>query len=201
MSVGSRRRAWLGAVAAACVVVSAGCAGPRPEPPPEPVLGDRPEYRIGAGDQLRIVVWKNAELGVDAPVRPDGRISVPLVDDVQAEGLTPEELGDLIAAELEEFVSAPTVSVVVQRVDKRVFIVGEVARPGAFPLSQQLRLMDLITMAGGFREFADRGDVQVIRATSDGEVTYPFDYDAYVKGDAPGTNLVLEPGDVVVVSD
>jgi len=178
------------------------CASSAPPLPAEPPSGERPDYVIGTGDRLRIVVWKNPDLSVDVPVRPDGRISVPLVDDLRAEGLTPMDLRDLIASELEEYVAAPSVSVVVLEVgSKRVHVIGEVNRPGPILLVRDHRILDAIVAAGGFREFADKGDIQIIRRSMDGEISYRFDYNAYVRGDAPGTNLLLEPDDTVIVSD
>ena len=187
------------ALCVALLLWSAGCASP-PPPPPDPVIGDRPEYVIGPGDDLQIFVWKNPDISVNVPVRPDGRITVPLIDDVQAEGLTPLELRDLVAAELEEFVTGARVSVVVRAVkSKRVNVLGQVARPGTVLLINQFRIVDALASVGGFREFSDWNDVKLIRTDGGLETTYIFDYEAYIDGDAPDTNIVLEPGDTIVV--
>jgi polysaccharide export outer membrane protein len=163
---------------------------------------EKSEYLIGAGDILTIRVWKNEELSVDVPVRPDGKISVPLLDDVQAEGLTTLELKEVITRDLSEYVANPDVTVVVQSIgSKYVSVLGEVLRPGPVPLSQDVRVLDAISTAGGFGPFADKKRVRIIRREESGEVEYRFNYDAYVAGNAPGTNLLLAPGDTIAVPD
>jgi polysaccharide export outer membrane protein len=163
---------------------------------------DKAEYVIGAGDMLSVRVWKNPELSVDVSVRPDGKISVPLLDDVQAEGLTALELKEVITRDLTEYVGNPDVTVVVQAIgSKYVFVIGEVVRSGPVALGKDVRVLDAITNAGGFGPFADKKHIKVIRRNEGGEVEYRFDYDAYVAGKAPGSNLLLVPNDTVVVPD
>ena len=185
-----------------CLAFALACASPTP-PPPEfqsrPVEGT---YVIGSADQIRISVWKNPELSVDVPVRPDGKISVPLLDDVQAAGLTAKELKEVITTELTEYVSNPDVTVIVmQTLSKRVSVVGEVPRPGPVPMASELRVLDVISVAGGFTPFADKRDIRIIRVVDGEEREYRFDYDAYISGAASGTNIILHPGDTVVVPD
>jgi len=159
-------------------------------------------YRIGAGDLLRITVWKNPELTAEVPVRPDGKISVALLDDVQADGLTTAELKQLITTELSEYIANPDVTVVVMQTgSKRVYVVGEVVRSGPVPMGSEMRVVDVIAVAGGFSAFADRGNIRVLRVVDGVEREYRFDYDAFLAGRAPGTNIVLHPGDTVVVPD
>ena len=159
-------------------------------------------YRIGASDVLLIRVWKNQEITVNAPVLPDGKISVPLAGEVVAVGLTTEELEDVISGHLEEYITAPEVSVVVMDVrSKRVSVLGEVARNGPVSLAPKARLVDALSQAGGFGPFANRKKVKLIRRTENGDVEFTFNYDAYVKGKAPGTNVVLRPDDIIVVPD
>jgi polysaccharide export outer membrane protein len=165
---------------------------------------DREPYTIGVTDVLRINVWKNPELSVEAvPVRTDGMISVPLINDVQAEGLTPEELRDVIARELTEYVAAPDVTVIVIAINSRfVSVIGEVGQDTRVPITRDLRVLEAIAQAGGFGPFADKGDVRIVRRNVDGtEAEYRFDYGAYIRGRAPGTNIVLQHGDTVVVPD
>jgi polysaccharide export outer membrane protein len=165
---------------------------------------DREPYTIGVTDVLRISVWKNPELSVDAvPVRTDGMISVPLINDVQAEGLTPEELKEVIARELSEYVSGSDVTVIVVQINSRyVSVIGEVGQDTRVPITRDLRVLEAIASAGGFGPFADKGDVRVVRRNADGnEVEYRFDYGAYIRGRAPGTNIVLQHGDTIVVPD
>jgi polysaccharide export outer membrane protein len=195
-------RVRLAALAAACALVPA-CAPP-PSPPP-PVEGpmDRQEYVIGPADRLRIQVWKNQELSAEVPVRPDGKISVPLLNDVQAAGLTATELREVIATALAEYVSAPDVTVIVTEVrSKLVSVVGEVIRPSLVPLAQDMHVLDAIAEAGGFSAYADKDDIKILRQAEDGSmVRYRFDYPAFLKGKHPESNLRLQPGDTIVVSD
>ena len=164
---------------------------------------DREVYLIGVTDVLMISVWKNPELSVEVPVRADGMISVPLIDDVQAEGLTPQELKEVIAQELSEFVAAPDVTVLVQQMNSRfVSVLGEVRQPTRVALTRDLRVLEAIALVGGFSTFADKSDIRIVRRTpGGGEVEYRFDYDAYVRGVAPDTNIVLRPGDTIIVPD
>ncbi len=155
---------------------------------------EKADYVIGAGDKLTIRVWKNPELSVGVPVRPDGKISVPLLDDVQAEGFTAIELKEVITRDLSEYVTNPDVTVVVEQINKAVYVLGEVGRKGPILLASDLRVTDAISAAGGFGTFADKKRVKVIRRSENGEVEYRFNYDAYVAGKAPGTNLLLVPG-------
>jgi polysaccharide export outer membrane protein len=165
------------------------------------VLPKEGAYVIGASDRLRIDVWQNDKLSLsDVPVRPDGKITVPLLDDVQASGLTTDELKSVITQELAEFVENPTVTVVLLAPNsKRAFVLGEVRSPGPVPLSAETRVLDAITSAGGFSTFAKKSQVRVLRYVDGRELEYRFDYDAYVDGDAPGTNVVLRPSDTVLV--
>ncbi len=193
------------AVAVAALLLAAGCGsrGISP-PPPEPVPMDRDSYRIGVTDILRITVWKNPEISVDSvPVRSDGRISVPLLDDVQAEGLTPIELKEVLTREFSEYVTAPDVTVIVLQTNSRfVTVMGEVGSNARIPLTRDLRVLEAIASVGGFNTWADKGNVRIVRRQQDGsEVEYRFDYDEYIKGRAPGTNIVLQHGDTIIVPD
>jgi polysaccharide export outer membrane protein len=180
------------------------CAGRAPSPPPlDPTPTDREAYTIGVTDVLLINVWKNQELSVEVPVRADGMISVPLIDDVRAEGLTPKELKEVIARELAEYVTAPDVTVMVRQMNSRfVSVLGEVRQPNRVPLTRDLRVLEAIALVGGFTTFADKNGVRIVRRDQDGnETEYRFDYDAYIRGRAPGSNIVLQPGDVIIVPD
>jgi polysaccharide biosynthesis/export protein len=180
------------------------CSGRTPlAPPKDPVPMARDEYVIGVTDVLKVTVWKNPELSAEVPVRPDGKISVALIGDVQAEGLTAEELSDVIARELQEYITAPDVTVVVQGMNSQfVSVLGEVAHAARVPLRSEMRVLEVISLVGGFTPFADKSNVRVVRRQSGGEeVEYRFDYDKYISGKAPGTNIVLRPGDMVIVPD
>jgi len=179
------------------------CAGVSEVPPAFIDTGiEESEYRIAPADVVSVSVWKNPELSTELPVLPDGHISVPLVGRVLADGLTTEELGDLIASELGEYVTAPDVTVAVSQVNsKRVSMMGGVNRSGPVSLGVNTRVLDALAMAGGFSSFADKKRVRVIRGTPEGDEEFQFNYDAFVKGKAPGTNVRLHPGDIVVVPD
>ena len=194
--------ARLGALA--LTLLLAGCAGRSLSPPPAvPDPMDREIYRIGITDILRINVWRNEDLSVDVPVRPDGKISVPLLDDVQAEGLEPTELKEVLTRELSEYVSAPHVTVIILQMNSRfVSVLGGVNRETRIPLTRNLRVLEAIALAGGFTTFADKDNIRIVRRQPDGgEAEYRFDYDAYRKGKAPGTNIVLMNGDTIIVPD
>lgn len=190
----------LALVAMAALVV--GCTGVGQPPPPEPEAGTREEYVIGIPDVLRIVVWRNEELSVDVPVRRDGKISVPLVDDVQAEGLTPHELKEVLTEALAEYVTAPDVTVIVQQTNSHtVTVVGGVIRSGQIPLSREMRVLEAIAQMGGFNAWAKKDRVKVIRKVDGRTVEYGFNFGAYSAGKAPDSNLILRPGDTVVIPD
>jgi polysaccharide export outer membrane protein len=173
-------------------------------PPPDPAPLEHHPYMIGVRDMLRINVWRNPEISMDVIVRMDGKISLPLLDDVQAEGLVPTELKEVLTREFSEFVSAPDVTVIVVRMDSQfVSMMGEgIRRNLRVPLTRDLRVLEAIAMAGGFTTFADKSDIRIVRRHEDGtEVEYSFNYGAYIKGRAVGTNIVLRNGDTVIVTD
>lgn len=172
-------------------------------PPPEAGPMDRADYVIGAADVLRIQVWRNPELSVEVPVRPDGKISVPLVNDVQAAGLTTNELRDVLSQALSEYVAAPDVTVMIDQINsKTVHVVGEVGRPSAIQLVSDMRALEVIAMAGGFTPYADKSDIRILRPNADGSVVeYRFNYNAFLKGKQPEANMRLQPGDTIVVPD
>ena len=160
------------------------------------------EYRIGPTDTLQITVWKNPEISVpETVVRPDGKISFPLLDDVQAAGLTPLELKGVLTERLTEYIQSPTVTVVVRQIrSKMVYVLGEVARQGAVPIQADMRLVDALSISGGFGPFANKGRVKVIRHTPDADpVEFLFDYEAFVDGTDLEQNILLVPGDKIIV--
>jgi len=196
-----RMRALAGAIAVALAL--AACAKPDPSPrPPEPAPGERVPYVIGIPDILGVNVWKNQELSVDVTVRSDGMISMPLLGDVQAEGLRPEELTQVLGQRLSEYISTPDVTVTVLRADSQAaVVVGAVMRSGMVPLYRQMRVLEAIAQAGGFTTWARRNSIRILRPMPEGMATYYFNYGAYLSGDDPGGNMVLKPGDTIVVPD
>jgi polysaccharide export outer membrane protein len=198
--------AWRCGVGLALVAGVAACASRKPLPPPPetgPVSQVGGEYVIGPSDLLRIQVWKNPELSAEVPVRPDGKISVPLLDDLQAAGLTTRELKEILAQAFAEYVTAPDVTVIVTDVrSKVVYVVGAVNRPSAVPLNLDMRALDAIAIVGGFSPYADKSDIKILRPGPDGSVTeYRFDYKAFLRGRNLESNLRLQPGDTIVVPD
>lgn len=160
---------------------------------------DQP-YRIGREDVLDVAVWRDADLSRTLPVRPDGFISLPMVGEVRAEGRTPTELSDEIREALKPYVQEPRVTVVVREVNSsRVFITGEVAHPGAYPLRGRVSILQAIALAGGFTDFADRDGILVLRRSGSDGSTISVSYNDLV--DAPEKNepLMLRPGDTIVV--
>jgi len=192
----------------ACLVCGlAACFGTKREMPTPAELESeasqaQKQYVIGPLDVLAITVWRQPELSLpEITVRSDGKISFPLLDDVQAAGRTTLELKQAIAARIEEYVTAPHVTVVVRQINsKRVYILGEVAREGGIPLAAGMRVVDAIAIAGGFSNFAGKDRIKVIRESGDGRQTEAtFDYDAFVKGRNLEQNILLLPGDRIIV--
>jgi polysaccharide export outer membrane protein len=159
-----------------------------------------PGYVIGPDDQLSVVYWREKDMSADVVVRPDGLISLPLLNDVQASGLTPEQLRASITKGATKFVEEPTVSVVVKAINSRkVFITGQVAKPGPYPLGAPTNVLQLITLAGGVAEYADKDKIVVLRNENGKQTTFRFNYKDVTKGKNLAQNIELRPGDTVVV--
>jgi polysaccharide export outer membrane protein len=158
------------------------------------------DYQIGKSDVLEINVWKEEDLTRNVRVRKDGRITMPLLDDIRAAGRTPVQLKEIIQEGLEEYIDSPTVTVIVQSQEsKRYYIIGEVARTGEYPLIKDLSVVQAITNAGGFTEWADKDDILLLRRFSWGEKRIEVDYDAIVSGKEPKQNVQLQADDTIVV--
>ncbi len=160
------------------------------------------EYTIGPRDVLQVSVWKQPELTVpNLQVRLDGKISIPLLDDVHAAGLTPAELKADITERLAEYITAPHVTVVVREMNsKLVYIIGEVTKEGPMVLQAKMRVLDAIATAGGFKQFASKGRIKVLREREGaGPAEFLFDYSSFVAGKDLEQNILLLPGDRVVV--
>ena len=171
-------------------VAAASSRAPIPVTPP-------PDYTIGPDDRLSIVFWRDTELSADVVVRPDGQISLPLLNDVQAAGLTPDELRARLLLAAGVFIKDPAATVVVKEIhSRRVFITGSVDKPGAYPLNGPTTVLQLIATAGGLREFVSGKNIVVVRA---GQWRFKFNYQAVVAGKALHQNIELRPGDTVIV--
>jgi polysaccharide biosynthesis/export protein len=159
-----------------------------------------PNYVIGPQDVLDIDVWKEAELTRSVPVRPDGKISLPLLNDVQAAGLTPTQLSESITTELKKFITDPQVTVIVTQINsQRVYILGEMTRPGAYPLLPGMTVLQALSSAGGFTPFANMKKIYVLRNEGGKQEKFPFNYKDVVKGKNASENIVLKAGDQIVV--
>ncbi|HKF01964.1 MAG TPA: polysaccharide biosynthesis/export family protein [Candidatus Sulfotelmatobacter sp.] len=170
-------------------------AAAAPAKPPE----NSPDYVIGADDTLHISVWKEPDLSETLPVRPDGKISMPLLNDITAAGLTPLELKDSITEKLKKYVSDPRVTVVVTAMNsRRIFVTGEVNHSGPISLLPHMTVLQALAQAG-FTQFANPKATYLLR-TQDGKQTkLPFNYKDVVKGNHPEQNIELKPGDTIVV--
>jgi polysaccharide biosynthesis/export protein len=158
-------------------------------------------FVIGNDDVLAISVWKEPEISRSIPVRSDGRISLPLVGEVQATGQTPLKLELEIASKLKSYIAEPEVTVIVQQINSQKFnILGMVSRPGSFPIASASTVLDAIALAGGFRDFAKQKSIYILRQNDDGSQTrIPFNYKQVVKGQNPAQNIKLQPRDTIVV--
>jgi polysaccharide biosynthesis/export protein len=158
-------------------------------------------FVIGADDVLAVNVWKEPDISRAVPVRSDGKISLPLVGEVQASGETPKQLEVEIAKKLSTYISEPDVTVIVQEIkSQRINILGQVARPGSYLLTNSMTVLDAIAMAGGFRDFAKQKSIYVLRANADGtQVRLPFNYKEVIKGKNAQQNVKLQPRDTVVI--
>ena len=156
------------------------------------------DYRLGPGDKLRIEVYKDTQLSQSVQVRPDGKITLPLVGDIDATGRTPIELRDTIANALKEYITSPTVTViVVEALAAQVYVMGEVSHPGPMPMHGPTTILQALAMAGGFKEFANTKDVRVLRPSGNGTQTLHFNYKDAINGDLKP--FYLRSGDTVIV--
>lgn len=168
--------------------------------PDVPAATTDPAYVIGPQDVIDINVWKEPDVTRIVPVRPDGKISLPLINDVQAAGSTPSQLAAMVTEKLRKFLTEPQVTVIVTQINsQRVFVVGEVLRAGAFPLIPGMTVLQALASAGGFTTFADEKKIHVMRLVNGKHIELPFNYREVLKGDNPDQNIKLEPGDTVVV--
>jgi len=169
-----------------------------------PPSGNKPHdnsFVIGNDDRLAINVWKEPDLTRSIPVRSDGKISLPLVGEVQAAGRTPLQLEEEIATRLRNYITEPEVTVIVEQINSQRFnILGQVAKPGSYSLAAATTVLDAIAAAGGFRDFAKQKAIYILRQSASGvENRIAFNYKEVIKGKNPGQNIKLEPRDTIVV--
>jgi polysaccharide biosynthesis/export protein len=203
------KRTWIAAVAALLSIGSlalaqgAAPAGSSPTPdattsaPSADPAG--PTYVIGPDDVLHVAVWKEADLTATLPVRPDGKISLPLLNDVQAAGMTPMQLAGSLTEKLKKYLADPRVTVVVTQINsKRIYLVGEVARTGGMPMLPNMTVLQALSSAG-LTQFANTKKIYVMRTEDGKQVKMPVNYRKLVKGQDVDHNYVLRPGDTIVV--
>jgi polysaccharide export outer membrane protein len=168
---------------------------------PSPAAGaEDPSYKIGPQDVLRVDVWREDQLTRTVPVRPDGKITLPLLNDVQAAGLTPMELAGNLREELKKFITNPQVTVSVTEINsRRIYVNGEVNKSGAFQLLPHMTVLQALSGSGGFTAFARIKNIYVLRNENGKSVRIPFNYKEAIRGKNPEQNIELQPGDVVVV--
>src|SRR5579862_10063584 len=173
----------------------------KPDRPPETgqETGAAPDYVIGADDTLHISVWKEPDLSEQLPVRPDGKISMPLLNDVQAAGLTPLQLKDSLTEKLKKYIADPRVTVVVLAMNsRRIFVTGEVVHSGPINLLPHMTVLQALAQAG-FTQFANPKAIYLLRTENGKQQKLPFNYKEVVKGNHPEENIELKPGDTLVV--
>jgi polysaccharide export outer membrane protein len=158
------------------------------------------EYIIGADDVMKVDFWRDKELSSEVTVRPDGKISLPLLNEIQAAGLTPAQLKDRIAEEAKKYVEDPTVTVEVKAINSRkVFITGEVRKAGPYNITGSMTVLQLLSIAGGLGDYAKSEKIRIVRNEGGKQVSFKFNYKEVLNSDKLAQNIELKPGDTVVV--
>lgn len=159
-----------------------------------------PSYLIGPGDVLGVFIWKEADLTQDLIVMPDGRITFPLIGEIAAEGRTVTELKTAITEKLKKYVTAPEVTVIVRQSNSRlIFTIGRVTRPGPYPLGAGLTVLQALSVAGGFSDWAEEKSIRIVRRENGKEIQLPFNYKDFIGGKNIEQNIPLRPSDTIVV--
>jgi len=190
---------------AAAVTLAITCCGGAPELPPAPPASSLPsaEYRIGPGDSLNIFVWRNPELTVTVPVRPDGRVSIPLVEDVIAIGKTPTALAREYEQRLAKYIKEPLVTVIVEGfvgpIPEQVRIIGEASQPRSLPYRADMTLLDAMIAVGGLTKYAAGDDSVIIRTVNGAQNTYSVHLSSLIRDGDVASNVALQPGDILII--
>ena len=193
---------WFLIAFAAAVV--AGCAGSGPKYPPAPVAAATPDYNyiVGPGDNLNIIVWRNPELSMTVPVRPDGKIATPLVDELVAQGKTSSQIARDVESAIAKFVRDPIVTVVVTSFvgpySEQIRVVGEAAKPQFLPYKQKMTLLDVMIAVGGLTDFADGNSASILRA-AEGDKQYGVRIKDLIKRGDMSANVEMKPGDILII--
>lgn len=158
------------------------------------------DYLIGPEDVLRVYVWNHPELSLSVPVRIDGKISLPLINDVMAQGITPMELKETITGKLSKYIEQPTVSIIIEAINsQKIVIVGQVNAPGVYKVGSLMTLMEAISKGGGLNEWANAKKIKVFRKEKDKEKVMTVNYDKLIKGEDMKNNIYVMPGDTIIV--
>jgi polysaccharide export outer membrane protein len=197
-------RTFLRAIAAVAVLTVTGCGGAPPLPPAPPASSlPSAEYRIGPGDALNIFVWRNPELTLTVPVRPDGRLSIPLVEDVVAIGKTPTTLAREFEERLSKYVKEPLVTVIVEGfvgpIPEQIRVIGEAAQPRALPYRADMTLLDVMIAVGGLTRYAAGNDSLIIRTAQGEQNTYSVHLNSLIRDGDIESNVALRPGDILII--
>ena len=193
-----------GALATVLVLSLAGCAGTKGALPAAPVSTGSADYSyvIGAGDNLNIIVWRNPELSLSVPVRPDGKVSAPLVDELVAQGKTSSEVARDIEKKLSTYVRDPVVTVIVTSFvgpySEQIRVVGEAARPQFLPYKQKMTLLDVMIAVGGLTDFADGNGASILRS-NEGNKQYAVRLKDLIKRGDVSANVEMRPGDILII--
>lgn len=190
--------------AAACMLILAGCATP-PPPSTAAMAPINPDYLVGPGDSVNIIVWRNPEVSMTVPVRPDGKITTPLVEDLPAAGKTSTQLARDIEGALAKFIQQPVVTVIVTNFignfTDQIRVIGQAARPQALPYRREMSVMDVIIAVGGVTEFASGNKASIIRTVDGKQEKVPVRLDDLIKDGDISANVMMRPGDILVIPE
>ena len=197
-------RTFFRAITAAVVLIVTGCGGAPPLPPAPPASSlPSAEYRIGPGDSLNIFVWRNPELTLTVPVRPDGRLSIPLVEDVVAIGKTPTALARELEQRLSKYVKEPLVTVIAEvfvgPIPEQILVIGEAAQPRALPYRADMTVLDVMIAVGGLTKYAAGNDSVIIRTAQGEQNTYSVHLNSLIRDGEIENNVALRPGDILII--
>jgi polysaccharide biosynthesis/export protein len=197
-------RTFFRAITAAFALIVTACGGAPPLPPAPPASSlPSAEYRIGPGDSLNIFVWRNPELTLTVPVRPDGRLSIPLVEDVVAIGKTPTSLAREFEERLSKYVKEPLVTVIVEGfvgpIPDQIRVIGEAAQPRALPYRADMTLLDAMIAVGGLTKYAAGNDSVIVRTAQGEQNTYSVHLNSLIRDGDIESNVALRPGDILII--
>lgn len=191
--------------AVACLLLLGACTSPPPAPPAAALAPINPDYLIGPGDAVNIIVWRNPEVSMSVPVRPDGKITTPLVEDLPAAGKTSTQLARDIEGALAKFIQQPVVTVVVTNFvgnfTDQIRVIGQAARPQALPYRREMSLMDVLIAVGGVTEFAAGNKASIVRTVDGKQEKLTVRLDDLIKDGDISANMMMRPGDILVIPE